>query len=171
MIYIDIGAYDGDTLAKGISKFPDCTAYFGFEPDPDNFAKLKERFGDNPKVIIYSIAIGTNPKLYKGATPESHSGYASKFNVSSKFILVETLDIIAFLKDYPDEDITLKINAEGAEYPILEKMIETGWIHHVKRLYIQWHVEKIGEISMERHNHLIAQLKEIKIPIRSVRSL
>jgi len=170
MIFIDIGAYNGDTLSKGISRYPRCTKYIGFEPDSANYKLLKERFKDNDKVELYPLAVEGGNKLYKGATPQSHSMFSTKNNVSEEFITVGSCSILSVMEGYKNEDFILKINAEGVEYEILEKLIKSGHLKLCKHLIVQWHVEKIGEITQERHDALLIKLERWGIKIHSVRS-
>ena len=170
-MFIDIGVYDGDTMAKGIAKFPKCNAYLGFEPHPDNCKLARQRFQNNKKVIIFPFAVGGANKLFVGVGSESHSVFPTKNNVSDEYVDVVSVDFVEWLKECPcqDRDIILKLNAEGVEYPILEAMINSGDILRVKHLIVQWHVEKVGEITQERHDNLLKALNLLKIPMESVR--
>ena len=60
------------------------------------------------------------------------------------------------MEDY----IILKLNIEGAEYMILEKMIRDGSIEYINELYCQFHHEKISSLSRRYHNKLIKKIKK-----------
>ena len=62
-----------------------------------------------------------------------------------------------------EDNIIIKMNIEGAEYDILEKMIEDGTIDYINTLFCQFHWQRIG-VSVDRHNKLILNLK--KHPIK-----
>ena len=54
----------------------------------------------------------------------------------------------------------MKVDVEGFEYPLLNKLLEEDLIYLINSLYIEWHWKKIKGISENNHNKLIAKLKE-----------
>jgi hypothetical protein len=76
--------------------------------------------------------------------------------------MCDTIDIIEIF-DYTNQKdkIILKIDVEGKEYDILEKLIKCQIIpNYVNEIYCDWHYKKIKSISKERHNKLIKELKK-----------
>ena len=66
--------------------------------------------------------------------------YQNSNNYIKNFSSVECVDFSEFIKKFNKEDyIIVKLDVEGAEYPILEKMIEDGTIDYVNEFYIEWH--------------------------------
>jgi FkbM family methyltransferase len=55
-VILDVGANDGETTAKFLATFPNCTVY-AFEPDPRAIEKFKSRI-NNPRVHLFEIALG-----------------------------------------------------------------------------------------------------------------
>ena len=62
-----------------------------------------------------------------------------------------------------EDNIVLKMNIEGAEYDILEKMIIDRTIEYIDTLFVQFHWQRIG-VDIFRHNKLVLELK--KHPIK-----
>jgi hypothetical protein len=58
----------------------------------------------------------------------------------------------------------MKIDIEGAEFNILNKMIEDGSINFIDRIYIEWHYKKIPSITEEQHSTLLNNISK-NIPI------
>ena len=58
-----------------------------------------------------------------------------------KTIKVKAIDFGQWLKNnYRKEDVVfVKMDIEGAEYPVLEKMLKDGSMTYVDRLYIEFH--------------------------------
>lgn len=79
---------------------------------------------------------------------------------------VKSVDFSSWLKrNFSKNDhIILKLDIEGAEYKVLEKMIKDGTVDYINQLYIEWHWFKIG-LPEEAHNKIISQLKDLKMPI------
>jgi len=55
-------------------------------------------------------------------------------------LMVKCIDFAEFLKQFNDDDyIILKLDVEGAEYEILEHLIETKLITKINELYVEFH--------------------------------
>lgn len=57
LIIFDLGAHRGDSVDEFISLFP-MSRVFAFEPDKENFSKLKKKFKDDSRVELFNVAIG-----------------------------------------------------------------------------------------------------------------
>jgi len=67
-IFVDCGAYDGDTVKSFLSHAPSFKHIFAFEPDPHNYAMLREFVATLPsdiqsKITTSQIAIGEQHKI------------------------------------------------------------------------------------------------------------
>ena len=182
-VYIDLGAYVGETLQKAILVFPDFDRYIGFEPVPKLFRVCQEKLEGNPKVKMVRAAASTidkkNEKFYLSIRRNIKSGkkvlgkgstlLLSKLtgNLDKKrFIDVKCVDMARYIRDnFKITDyIVLKIDIEGKEYDLLEHLIETGAIDYVDDLYCEWHVgDKMrqSEVSWNRHKDLIENLNKL----------
>jgi len=180
--YIDLGSYVGDTLKKAIDMFsPNIDLYIGFEPVPLFFKKLKQRFIHNNKVKIYRKAVDIETgiqKLYLGYNFPKRKGGITKgstlisgkrtANISKKiYIEVKTIDFSKYVLDNFNKDdyIVLKIDIEGKEYDVLEKMIEDGSINYIDKIYCEWHFYKIKTVTERRHNNIISKLNSLDFNI------
>jgi len=73
----------------------------------------------------------------------------------------ESIDLSNWIiENFNNSDfIILKLDIEGAEYEVLEKMIRDNSINYINKLFIDWHYSKISDIiSKERHDNLINKL-------------
>lgn len=60
-IFVDCGAYDGDTIAEFRRETDDQFAHLvAFEPDPRNFAALKSAVNDDPRITLQPYAVGVS---------------------------------------------------------------------------------------------------------------
>ena len=67
--------------------------------------------------------------------------------------------------------IYLRMNMEGAEYPVLTKMLMDGTIRYINRLSIRFHWEKIN-YPQSMHKALVSELnKNVKMNITRLREL
>lgn len=120
--FVDLGAYDGDTAKAYIAKVDNkYEQIFCFEPDPDNFGKLKQ-WKDNSNsrnVNIFCIGVGSKKETVTfSASGTVGSNISADGNIS---IEVDTVDHILNGEqvDY------VKFDVEGAEYDALLGMRDT----------------------------------------------
>ncbi|WMT92605.1 FkbM family methyltransferase [Pelagibacterium sp. H642] len=164
-LYLDLGANNGDTIAAELasSRIDFC---WGFEPNPQLASKLRQRFKDDPVEIVEAaawIVEGVRP-LYLGhplsstllagkvALPD-YPEFAITYEVS---VDVRTVDTAGWLRDHiPDGDaITMKMDIEGAEYEVLQRLLESGEIDRIDELRCEFHPERFPAYS-RNHDQLV----------------
>ena len=148
-VVIDLGGYVGIWANTIANKF-NCTVH-SFEAVERYFSQINYN-----NVIAYQYAVtcetGTNYMHVcdEGSAIETLSEYKKQNdsdrsyqnNVRSHSNIplekINTIDINEILNKYNQVDL-LKINIEGGEYDILERMCKTGTINKVQNLQIQFH--------------------------------
>ena len=136
----DIGANLGQSIDRFQEIYPTSNIY-SFEPTPELFINLNEKYSNNKKVTIYNFAISNENNTGEFYTYKYHrinSFYAtdkkSKFHLSRKIsaeekndeifqqkIEVTTKKIDTLFKEFKLENIDiLKIDTQGSEDKILE---------------------------------------------------
>jgi FkbM family methyltransferase len=77
-------------------------------------------------------------------------------------VIVQCFDFSEWLKSTikPDDYLVIKMNIEGAEYPVLNKLIVDETINLINELHIQFHWKKI---RMDEHEHRLLVNKLSKI--------
>lgn len=159
MIFVDLGAYNGDTVEQFISwgqLLGDITEakVYGFEPNPGfekEWQDIHDRHIKHVKSIEFKQAAAwvddkglefshwLESPIGSTVMPAKRNWYAGKI------IGVPSFDFSQWLKQLPEgEDIYVKFDIEGAEYPILKKMINDGTDKLCKLLMIEWHADKMG---------------------------
>jgi len=142
---------------------------YAFEPDPYAIIRLRERVGQFPNVTIFNQAVGAADAfvtLYQApgyeAAPDrmsiSSSVYAMKNNVSADGgVAVEQIDLAAFIDRLERPVKLLKLDIEGAEVPVLEKLLESGVLDAIGHVFVETHERRIPELA-QRTAMLRAQL-------------
>jgi FkbM family methyltransferase len=165
-IFIDLGAFEGDTIALALKKYKDLDIVYVFEPLEENFKKCKERYGAMPSIVLNNaaadIADGESP-LYLGKDHGSLGGTLCKDKTTSyqdRTTMARTVDFSRFLKEHvaADDDVILKIDIEGKEYDLLEKMIKDATLRLVREIFCEWHHDRMA-LDDERHLRLIRRLR------------
>ncbi len=131
----DIGGYRGQWSSDIFAKYL-CRVYV-FEPFPEFYKDIQERFKNNEKVTVYSFGLGnkdTLASIYFSA--DGTSLYASG-NDSTK---IELREFNRFIKEEQIHEIDLiKINIEGAEYDLLDYLTYTETVKKIKNIQVQFH--------------------------------
>jgi len=164
-IFIDLGAYNGDTIEEAMIAFSDCEKFYAFEPFECNFNELITKFKNDDRVIVIKKAAsdknGEERLFIKHGSNEGNSICSNKNNVSSDFVVIDCVDFSQFVLDNFDktDEIILKVNIEGAEYSMFDKMINDDSICYIDKIFCEWHVHKIHNIK-SGHDRIVSQLNK-----------
>lgn len=112
--FLDIGAYDGDTVEYVTSKNIKFGEYLAYEPDPENFKRLSKLVSDlhDPSIKAYPYAIGSK----KCEIGISFNGSGSKVNSKAEY-KVRCLPCDQLRIQPPTY---LKMDVEGFEMDVLK---------------------------------------------------
>ncbi len=155
--YIDAGAYTGDTLDLFLSKYPNSDEFkiILFECNPVLVSKLISVVNENITLEDKAIWIYDGEiNLYLGSESDlSSSLIREKVNINkNNSIIVKCIDFSRYILDNFSEDdfIVLKLDIEGAEFDVLNKMIDDGSIKYIDELCGELHAGKIQKpLSIE----------------------
>lgn len=92
--YVDIGAWEGDTIDLFLNKTKNhCGHIYGVEPDPHSFTWLKNKFTGRPDISLFQCGLGLQEgELYLSAVG-SQSAYLSQVLVNGNpKVSVTTMD-------------------------------------------------------------------------------
>lgn len=134
MIFLDVGAHDGQTLEEVTKRRYGFSAIYAFEPMPAQYETLVERFGDNRDVRLFMFGLsdrdGVFP-LYGHNRDMEASIYPEKRDVDSAVVTnCCFVSASAFFRDVltGGEKAIVKLNCEGSEIPILDDLLDSGEI-------------------------------------------
>lgn len=127
---IDCGAYKGE-----YAELFNCERLL-FEPNPERYKILQEKFFDNPNVFIEKIALGLQDTWRQLYLSEEGTSFYKEWNFSSEMIEVKVMPLSRYLTKIPE---ILKINCEGAEYEILEDLENHKRLSLIPELLVQFH--------------------------------
>lgn len=174
-ICVDCGVNVG--IATDIMRFMDAVVY-GFEPHPELFAFLTQKYKNDEKVIFRNSAVwDKNDTLdFKISSVENENviGLSERsslfdnitFKNKYKSVRVPVVDLTEFIElgllKKHNEIYLLKMDIEGAEFDLIEKIIKTGMHRKIKYIVCETHernfkdgVEKIGRLhSLIKENNI-----------------
>jgi FkbM family methyltransferase len=167
-VFIDLGSHKGKIIRKFMASklySPDFVIH-AFEVSPVLPVSVFEHY---PKgVIIHKSAAWTSAgelEFYVCPTnKESQGPSVFKEKTTGNLdkghpVKVKCFDFSSWLKSKfaPTDNIIVKCNIEGAEYPIFRHLWEQGTIGYIKKLFLRTHWNKIG-MPKEEHDEFMAIL-------------
>ena len=138
--YVDLGAYNGDTIREMLHFNPNLKSVIALEPDSRNFRKLNEYAQNVTNCEIKCINAGAwseNTTLLFDASGNRNAGIVSKGNIVSKIKEVPVISVDEFIDGAKIDYI--KYDVEGSEKEALlgsAKMIKA---HSPKLLVSLYH--------------------------------
>jgi len=134
-VVFDCGGYEGDWAAAIYDRYA-CTVHC-FEPVQSFYESICQRFSGIDAIKIYNFGLHSRNET---STIRLSGNASSTFGSLGNAQKIELIDVSNFLQSLPTDQIDLmKINIEGGEYQLLERLLETGLINRVRNLQVQFH--------------------------------
>lgn len=157
-VAIDCGANVGNVTAA-LLRTGACV--HAFEPNPHAYAVLAERFQGEPNVELHPQAV-----LDRAGTARLHlhvdavhdpvgasvgsSVLPFKGNVDvDTYVEVEAIDLAEFVLALDRQVKVLKLDVEGAECPVVHRLLDTGAIDRIGTVLVELHDRHIPELRDE----------------------
>lgn len=174
-IFIDCGANTCTVLRQFVGQFPDFE-FFAFEAQPELAAEGKRVIGELPEAQIqhftkavwirdeelsFYLATKWGPNYRGGSTlVTGHTNNQSAIDYQTP-VQVEGFDFSRWLGENfgPDDYVIVKMDIEGAEYEVLEKVIADGNLALIDELIVEFHHQMNENISRARHDALVRTLR------------
>ena len=134
-LVVDVGGFHG-SWAKEIFARYGCDILI-FEPVSSFAKELADFFAANSSITCHNVGLSNKDSVAELSLLGDKS---STFEKGSKKESIQLVDASAFFKKNGISNIDLmKINIEGAEYELLENLIESKFIEHIKNIQVQFH--------------------------------
>jgi FkbM family methyltransferase len=166
-LFIDGGANIGkiSKLAIQESKNPNLEI-MAFEPDPVAFAELSlirgEKFQAYEKALFTRNGFATlfrhKEFLSNLATTSSTLNVTKSNVVKDHSIQVNVVDIIDVVRNRGLNSIIMKLDVEGSEYEILNRLLKTKQMDKFSKIWCEFHPHKI-RFGLTKHILLFSRLK------------
>lgn len=166
-VFVDCGGHCGESIALARKLFGKKLTVYCFEPVPSLAQRLTLFWENDPKVKIIEAAVsnktGKAPLYLSSAFTDGSSLIAKKKTgklVIGKPVVAKTIRlsnwIVRHLKEF--DSIYLKLDVEGAEFEILDDLINSGVIRRIEKIFVEWHDHKLTgkkyikwRVRLERH--------------------
>jgi len=174
-IMIDCGANIGDVSAPFATQGATIIAY---EPNAHAFSKLKNRFANYKNVICFQAGVSnkdTKTKLFLHENSELDplkystgcSIISQKNNVNTNnSVDIELVDLSRIIKKINNSNSKgvhiLKIDIEGAECDLIEKLMDEDLLRDIPYVFVETHEKKIPSL-VEKTKSMISRAQELKL--------
>lgn len=174
-VFLDLGSHKGKIIRRFMASrlySKDCVIH-AFEASP---ALSEAVFRAYPKgVVLHRSAAWTKagelefficPKKLESQGPSVCKTKITGDLDTAHPVKVKCFDFSSWVKTKfkPTDNIIVKSNIEGAEYPVFTKMMDDGTIAYIKRLYLRTHWDKIGMPKAE-HDAFMARLRAAGVDV------
>ena len=155
--FIDCGAHCGESILTAKQRFGYDVNVISFEPVPGLVKQLQEIHQDNPTIHIQNSAVWINDDVKKFHLSEEYTDGSSLLNSLNNlkddhYLEIPCFDLSTWIADtFSEEDyLILKLDIEGAEYEVLNKLIDDGNISLINELWGEWHDMKITDTHTQQ---------------------
>jgi FkbM family methyltransferase len=136
-VVVDAGAWLGEWSERIAERAGDATIH-AFEPSLAAVDQARQRLAHVPGLQVHPYGLGRRDEtaLLDDAGPGSsivHSGEAIGTEV-------EVRDVVAVFDELGLDHIDLlKVNIEGAEFDVFDRLAEAGWLERIDVISVQFH--------------------------------
>jgi FkbM family methyltransferase len=165
-IFVDLGAYIGDTIDQFLKEQPDAIEYqiYGFEPNP-HLTPALERVADYyPNVHIEAAAAWVKDEMRDFTIDTTESPMGSTLIPEKRnwgigdMAKVRCFDFSKWLEQFEGDHVIVKMDIEGAEFEVLQKMIADGTDKIIHELRVETHPNKVHTWTTTQKDELLAKL-------------
>lgn len=148
-VVFDLGGFEGN-WSNTINNLYKPTLYI-FEPIKKYYNNIVSRFKNETNIKVYNFGLSDKKQIAK----INLSNDASSIHISEtlNFENIELEDISDFLNENELTEVDLlKINIEGCEYELLERLINANKLTTFKNIQVQFHI--FVDNAIERRNKI-----------------
>lgn len=160
-LVLDVGGFVGHWTAEIVERYG-CRVMV-FEPMPQYCMHIARRFDGNQNVIVREYGLSDRSAVLRMQDDFMGSSvFGRNPNVS-----VEMRDVAELFEEIGDQGVDLiKINIEGGEYALLERMIEKDLLVRCRKVMVQFHDRyHPRREAIVRRASLVAQIEKTHAPV------
>jgi FkbM family methyltransferase len=149
-LFLDVGGHYGETAKVVLGHDLAFDAVHTFEPDPECVAWMQREFAaviEAGRLILHPVALGGEDgeaTLFGDNSGGGASIVAGMLRDDTRAIRVKKIDVARFLETQADEDdaIFVKLNCEGAEVEILDRLLQSARIGAIRSIMADFDIVK-----------------------------
>ncbi len=175
-VFIDGGAHRGQTI-RAFEKSDLWAAHdwdiYAFECNPRLAAFLEEKFADRMDVKIINKAMWIHSQgveFYSGKTDLGGNVIGNRYTKKTiGKIRVASVDFGDWLKENFTlaDTVYVKLDIEGAEYALLDKMLRDRSVRYVDKFFLEFHSAIMDSITEAKDRELLEKIRGLGIPVET----
>lgn len=148
-VVLDVGAFEGSWASRVLARLdegaerPHDVLIHAFEPEAGAVDRMRSSpVGHDPRVAIHPFGLAGRTRVESlimagpGSTVLDHDATGS----GGDRVTVELRDVDEVLRDLGVERVHFaKVNIEGGEYELIDRLHETGWLARMGPVIVQFH--------------------------------
>ena len=171
---IDLGANLGEFTCRMAETGADVIS---FEPDPGAFEVLQSATADLSNVTLIQKAVGHqndtlmlwrsakwSPDDPAGQTQSSSIVHRDSGNDAQNAVEVEVVDLIAFLEGLDRDVRIIKMDIEGAEWEVMNRLIDHPVLSRIDCIFVETHERQNPAKFVPMFDRLQERAEQIKRP-------
>lgn len=132
---VDLGGYEGQWASDLYARHRCRIAVF--EPVARFARNIEARFRKNSDITVYACGLGATTRT---ETIYVHGASSSTHKKQTQSEQIEIVDAKQWFEEHSIESVQLmKVNIEGGEYELLERLVATGLIAKIDDIQVQFH--------------------------------
>lgn len=155
-IFVDVGTHEGQTLEEVVKPEYDFDLIFGLEPMPREYRVARRAFLGDPRVKVLNVGLGaaTGALVMYGTNDQLEASlFREKNDVNtSAQTAVDIMDARGFFEGLPEGTVFVNMNCEGAELPILTRLLDSGSIKRINYLLVDFDIRKIPHLASQEED-------------------
>lgn len=173
-VFVDLGAYDGDSIRHFMNR-DDWKEFdiYAFEPNVKFHQQLADLWLECPNMVFLSgdAAWIENTQLEfavdQADSPMGSTLMPGKVEMWNKSVkqTVQAFDFSEWLEQFADDYVIVKCDTEGAEFPILYKMIKDRTLPIMNELWCEFHPNKVREYTTTDKLELMNQIRQAGVEL------
>lgn len=137
-VVFDVGAHEGN-FAAILHQRHGCKVE-AFEPVPEFYNRCARRFANNPKIRLWPFGLGAFDRSTPFGVKGDMSGAFCTSPNEVEHVPIRDIDsVLENLMGEFDQVALLKLNCEGGEYEILERLLGLGLEKRFDHIQVQFH--------------------------------
>lgn len=132
-VVIDAGGYKGDWAAEILRRYG-CKVHV-YEPVREFYARIAERFAGNRNIVLRDVGLSDRNTVAEFGIQNDSTGRFADSPDRETVLLVDVASEVGLLGPIA----LMKINTEGSEFGIIERLLDTGLIDRIDDIQVQWH--------------------------------
>jgi FkbM family methyltransferase len=134
-LVLDLGGFEGQWASDVYARFR-CRVIV-FEPVPAFAARIADRFRRNDDIEVHACGLGATTRK---ETIHLHGAGTSTYRRDAATVEARIVDVAAWFAEHEIASVKLmKVNIEGGEFELLERLLETGLAPRIEDLQVQFH--------------------------------